>query len=146
MKTRPHQYKSHCPINYVQETFGDKWSLLIVRDLMFKKKKYYGEFLKSDEKISTNILADRLVKLEQKNIITKKRDAFHHSKFIYALTQKGIDLLPLLLEMLAWSAIHDDKTEAPQIFVNRIKKNRASLIREIRTNLENALLEQTPPD
>lgn len=138
MKKKPQKFRSHCPINYVQEIFGDKWSLLIVRDLMFKKKKYYGEFLKSEEKISTNILADRLVKLEKNKIISKKQDAHHHSKYIYALTQKGKDLLPMLLEMLDWSAIYDDdKSDAPPLFIRRLKKNRASLIKELRANMEN---------
>ncbi len=136
MKKKPQQYRSHCPINYAQEMFGDKWSLLIVRDLMFKKKKYYGEFLKSEEKISTNILANRLEKLEKSNIISKKQDEHHHARYIYALTQKGKDLLPMLLEMLAWSALYDDKSEAPPLFVKRLEKNRTSLIKDLRTHLE----------
>ena len=80
MKRDEKKYRSHCPINFAQEIFGDKWSLLVIRDLMFKGKKYYGEFLASDEKISTNILADRLEKLEADGLITKSIDNANNSK------------------------------------------------------------------
>ena len=135
MKTRPFKYKSHCPINYAQESFGDRWSLLIIRDLMFKDKKFYGDFLNSDEKISTNILANRLEKLESQKLITKAPDKDNRSKNIYTLTQKGIDLMPMLLEMIAWSARYDAKTEAPEKFINRLKDDRESLINELLANL-----------
>lgn len=131
MKRNKKKYRSHCPINFAQETFGDKWSLLIIRDLMFKGKKYYGEFLNSDEKISTNILADRLDKLETDGLITKATDKENNSKKIYALTQKSVDLLPMLLEMIAWSAKYDNKTGTPAEFIKRLKEDKDSLIREL---------------
>ena len=131
MKRDEKKYRSHCPINFAQEIFGDKWSLLIIRDLMFKGKKYYGEFLSSDEKISTNILADRLEKLEADELITKAIDNENNSKNIYALTQKGIDLLPMVLEMIAWSAKHDDETETPAEFIRKLEEDKESLIREL---------------
>jgi len=136
MKRNAKKYRSHCPINFAQETFGDKWSLLIIRDLMFKGKKYYGEFLNSDEKISTNILADRLEKLEADGLITKATDKENNSKKIYALTQKGVDLLPMLLEMIAWSAKYDNKTGTPAKFIKRLKEDKDSLIQELVTSLE----------
>lgn len=102
---------------------------------MFKGKKYYGDFLHSDEKISTNILANRLEKLEQQQFITKKQDKDNRSKYIYTLTQKGIDLMPMLLEMIAWSAKYDVKTEAPKKFINRLKNDRETLISELLSNL-----------
>lgn len=135
MKRERENYRSHCPINYSQETFGDKWSLLIIRDLMFKEKKYYGEFLNSGEKISTNILADRLEKLEANELITKAIDKENNSKIIYALTQKGVDLLPMLLEMIAWGAKYDNQTEAPDEFIERLKIDKDSLIRELEIGL-----------
>jgi DNA-binding HxlR family transcriptional regulator len=137
MKRNKKKYRSHCPINFAQEIFGDKWSLLIIRDLMFKGKKYYGEFLNSDEKISTNILADRLEKLEADRLITKSIDKENHSKNIYALTQKGVDLLPMLLEMIAWSAKYDNKTGTPAEFIRRLKEDKDSLIRELIASLGN---------
>ncbi len=98
---------------------------------MFMNKKYYGEFLSSEEKISTNILADRLGKLEENELITKLIDKENNSKYLYALTQKGVDLLPMLLEMIAWSAKYDKKTGAPEEFIRRLKEDKDSLIREL---------------
>jgi len=103
---------------------------------MFKGKKYYGEFLASDEKISTNILADRLEKLETNGLITKAIDKKNNSKKIYALTQKGIDLLPMLLEMIAWSARYDANTGTPAEFLMRLNKDKESLVRELISSLE----------
>ena len=96
--------RSDCPINFALELFGDKWTFLIVRDLMFKGKHYYKEFLDSEERIATNILADRLSLLVEAGIVTKTVDIEHKSKQIYKLSQKGIDLLPLLVEIILWSA------------------------------------------
>ena len=124
--------KSYCPINFALEVFGDKWTFLIVRDLMFKGKHYYGEFLQMEEKIATNILADRLVSLEQSGIITRTIDDTHNSKKIYRLTEKGIDLLPLLTEAILWSAKHDNQTAADVKFVRMAKKDRESLFAQIK--------------
>jgi len=135
MKTKSFKYKSHCPINYAQESFGDRWSLLIIRDLMFKGKKFYGDFLNSEEKISTNILANRLEKLEAQKLINKTPDKDNRSKNIYTLTQKGTDLMPMLLEMIAWSARYDNKTETPQNFIDSLKDDREALIKELLTKL-----------
>jgi len=134
---KQNKYRSHCPVNFAQEMFGDKWSLLIIRDLMFKCKKYYGEFLNSDEKISTNILAARLEKLEAVGLITKTIDQENHSKKIYSLTQKGIDLMPMLLEMIVWSAKYDDKTEAPAEFIASFEADRAALIEQLQKSFSN---------
>jgi len=131
MKLKERKYRSHCPINFAQEVFGDKWSLLIIRDVMFKGKKYYNEFLSSDEKISTNILANRLEKLEVDGLITKTIDKNNNSKKIYALTQKGIALLPMLIEMIAWSAKYDNETETPAEFIHKLEEDKESLIREL---------------
>jgi DNA-binding HxlR family transcriptional regulator len=135
MKDNEKKYRSHCPINFAQETFGDKWSLLVIRDLMFKNKKYYGDFLASEEKISTNILADRLEKLELNGLVTKVKDKDNHAKKIYSLTQKGIDLMPMLLDMIAWAAKYDNKTEAPAEFITRLNKDKASIIYELTENI-----------
>lgn len=137
MQRTKKQHRSHCPINFAQEAFGDRWSLLIIRDLMFRNKKYYGEFLSSDEKISTNILADRLEKLEANRLITKSMDKENNSKYLYALTQKGVDLMPMLLEVIAWSAKYDKKTGTPKEFTRRLKEDKDSLIHELKQALEN---------
>lgn len=133
--------RSDCPINFALEIFGDKWTFLIVRDLMFKGKHYYGEFLKSEEKIATNILADRLLLLEQEGIVVKKTDPEHGSRFIYRLTEKGISLLPCMAEMICWSARYDKHSGVERKFVSRMKNDREALLREIETGLRSELKE-----
>lgn len=128
--------KSDCPINFALELFGDRWTFLIVRDMMFKGKHYYGEFLQSEEKIATNILADRLSLLELSGIVVKSVDPAHASKFIYKLSQKGIDLLPVLTEIILWSARHDKLTATDAKFVRQAKKDRASLFAKITDSLK----------
>lgn len=127
--------RSNCPINFVLEIFGDKWTLLIVRDLMFKQKASYTEFLQSDEKISTNILADRLKKLEDSGIIEKQIASDNRSKLIYTLTDRGKELLPIMLEITAWSAKHDTATNAPASFLNQFTLFKNEMVSEILGNL-----------
>jgi DNA-binding HxlR family transcriptional regulator len=119
------------------DKFGDKWSLLIIRDLMFKNKRTYGEFLGSDEKISTNILADRLASLECAGLLTSKADDGNKSKKIYSLTPKAIDLVPAMVEIIKWSATYDKKTAAEKTFVDKIKRDKESLVKEITASLKN---------
>jgi len=96
-------YRSNCPINLAVEVIGDKWTLLIIRDLMFEDKRHFREFLGGEEKIASNILTDRLAMLETEGIISKKNDPSHKQKFLYSLTSKGIDLLPVIIQLGAWS-------------------------------------------
>jgi DNA-binding HxlR family transcriptional regulator len=124
--------RSDCPVSFALDIFGDKWSLLIIRDLMFKNKATYGEFLSSEEKIATNILADRLEMLECAGLIKSKVDPGKRSRYNYELTDKGIDLVPVLLEIVLWSATHDKKTAAPKEFVERAKYDRDNFIRELK--------------
>jgi DNA-binding HxlR family transcriptional regulator len=131
--------RSDCPINFALEIFGDKWTFLIVRDMMFKGKHYYGEFLQSEEKIATNILANRLSMLEQSGIIVKSVDPTHGSKLIYKLSQKGIDLLSVLVEVIMWSAKYDKDTSADVKFVNRVKRDKVGLLKEISNQLKKEL-------
>jgi len=98
--------RSDCPVNFAVEALGDKWSLVILRDMIFWDKKTYGEFLKSDERIATNILADRLAYLEREGLISKSPDPADKRKDIYRVTEKGIALVPMFIEMIAWSASH----------------------------------------
>jgi DNA-binding HxlR family transcriptional regulator len=99
-------HRSRCPINLALEVFGDKWSLVIIRDIMFDGKRHFRELLQSEEKIASNILTDRLAMLEQEGIINKATDPEHKLKYIYSLTAKGIDLLPIMAEIGAWSLKH----------------------------------------
>lgn len=128
--------RSNCPINFLLETFGDKWTLLIVRDMMFKGKKRFGEFLQSDEKIATNILTSRLKQLEAHGIVSKSTDPESGSKRLYNLTDKGKDLLPIMLEITAWSARHDAMTNTPTDFTKRLKTDKDAITAEILAMLE----------
>jgi DNA-binding HxlR family transcriptional regulator len=103
---------------------------------MFEGKKTYGEFLNSDEKIATNILADRLFTLECAGLIKSKTDNQKKSRILYSLTEKGIDLVPVLLEIIKWSANYDMKSGAPKEFVDRIKKDKENLSKEIVSKLK----------
>ena len=98
--------RSYCPINLGLEVFGDTWTLLVLRDLMFGGKRHFRELLQSDEGISSNILADRLKRLIDRGILTKRDDPTHKQKAIYSLTEKGIELLPVLAQMAAWGHKH----------------------------------------
>lgn len=96
-------HRSLCPVNLMTEIVGDKWSFLILRDIMFYDKHYFNEFRQSEEKIASNILTDRLNMLEREKLISKRPDPAHKQKVIYSLTEKGIDLLPMLVEAIKWS-------------------------------------------
>ena len=132
--------KSGCPINFGLEIFGDRWTFLIVRDLMFKGKRYYGEFVQSKEKIATNLLADRLSILENEGIISKSADDYHKQKVVYKLTQKGIDLMPVLVEIIMWSAKYDKQSAVDKKFVKSVKQDREGLIKEMSSRLISELL------
>lgn len=129
------EVRSHCPINYTIEHFGDKWSLLIIRDLMFKGKRHYNEFLEAGEKVSTSVLGERLKKLEENDIISKSADPVKKSRIRYSLTQKGIDLLPILLEMIIWGGEKDILTESPKEFMDKAINSKEHLLKEIREQL-----------
>ena len=113
--------RSHCPISFALDIVGDRWTLLILRDLLMNGKQTYGELLDSEEGIATNVLADRLAWLEAHGILVKQRGA-------YRVTGKGLDLLPVMLELVAWSAKYDPHTAAPRPFVNRIARGRAEVL------------------
>jgi len=100
-------HRSECVMNRMVEMFGDQWSLLVIRDIMFMNRRHFRELLtESQERIASNILADRLQMLVKQGIIVKSQDPSHKQKAIYSLTEKGIDLLPLLMEMSAWGQKH----------------------------------------
>jgi len=127
---RPHN-RSHCPVNFALETFGDSWSLLIVRDIVFWGKRTYGEFLDSREGIATNVLAARLAHLEQAGILARGPHESDRRKQIFTLTEKGLALIPILLEMSGWAARHDPATTAPQAFVAAVYADREGMFRMV---------------
>jgi DNA-binding HxlR family transcriptional regulator len=135
------EHDTHCPIAFGLNHFGDKWSLLIIRDLLFKGKRQYREFLEGGEGIATAVLADRLKKLEATGLITATAGEGRGNPWYYSLTSRGKDLLPVMLEMILWSAEHDPKTAAPSAFVRRTRKAMTS---EERKGYLNELLEGLP--
>jgi DNA-binding HxlR family transcriptional regulator len=122
--------RSGCPLNASVEILGDRWSLLIIRDMMLRGFRTYKEFLGSYERIATNILADRLQKLMAHGIITTGRDPSDGRKLIYSLTPKGIALAPVLTEMVLWAAAHEDT--ANQALVRLMQKDKPKFLAGIR--------------
>jgi DNA-binding HxlR family transcriptional regulator len=129
-KTSVPPRRSGCPLNASVEMLGDRWSLLIVRDMMVRGFRTYKEFLGSHERIATNILADRLRRLEAYGIIAAQPDPGDGRKSIYSLTQKGIDLAPVLTEMVLWAAAHEDTGN--QALVRQMRKGKERFIAAIR--------------
>jgi DNA-binding HxlR family transcriptional regulator len=122
--------RSGCPVSISLERFGDRWSLLIIRDLMVRGLRSFKQFQQSDEGIATNILADRLKKLEAAGIITAEAEPGDARRVSYRLTEKGIDLAPVLLEMLIWGARHEP-TGVPCTFIEELERDRRRVLEEV---------------
>jgi DNA-binding HxlR family transcriptional regulator len=127
--------RSDCPISNSLEIWGDKWSLLIIRDLMFAKECTYGDFLKSPEGIATNILATRLQTLEDNGLIEKLAHPDSKAKVLYKLTQKGIDLLPVLIEIHIWAEKYYFIPADKKAMMKEVKKDKAGFIKSISKEL-----------
>jgi DNA-binding HxlR family transcriptional regulator len=125
--------RSGCPISIALELLGDQWSLLIVRDLMFKGRKTFNEFQNAGEGIATNILADRLARLETSGILTKQPDDGDARRYTYRLTEKGIDLAPTLTELILWASTYEN-TEAPPTVLREIKERRRRFLDRARAD------------
>lgn len=110
---QPSASRSACPISAALEILGDKWSLLIIRDLLFAGRKQFREFLSASEGISTNILSQRLKDLEAGGIVEKRPYQDSPIRYDYILTRKGQELRPLLLEMISWGSKHIEGTYSP---------------------------------
>jgi DNA-binding HxlR family transcriptional regulator len=122
--------RSGCPLNASVEMLGDRWTLLIVRDMMLQGFRSYKQFLECYEGIATNILADRLRKLVAYGIIAAEPDPTDGRKLIYLLTPKGIDLAPVLTEMVLWAAAHE-KTEN-QALVRQMRADKQKFLAGVR--------------
>jgi DNA-binding HxlR family transcriptional regulator len=106
--------RSSCPISSALELVGDRWTLLVIRDLMFAGKRRFREFLQSEEGIASNVLADRLAMLLRTGILRREGDPTHAQKAVYCLTEKGVELLPVLVALSAWMQKHDSTTRRPE--------------------------------
>jgi DNA-binding HxlR family transcriptional regulator len=125
------KHRSGCPVSVSLEVFGDRWSLLIIRDLMVRGFRGFNDFLNSGEGIATNILAGRLRRLEAAGIISSEAGEDDARRVHYRLTRKGIDLAPVLLELLIWGARHQ-KTGLPCALIDNLASRRAEVLAEVR--------------
>jgi DNA-binding HxlR family transcriptional regulator len=125
-----------CPIDFALDVFGDRWTLLVIRDLIFAGKRHFRELIQSPEGIATNILAARLKKLEASGIISRHPDPENRRQVVYELTEKGLDLLPILIETVLWGAKYDPKTGAPKGTISRMRNNRDEVVNEITAALK----------
>lgn len=123
--------RSGCPVSISLELFGDRWSLLIIRDLMVRGYRTFKDFQGSGEGIATNVLADRLRNLEARGIISAEVEETDRRRVNYRLTEKGIDLAPVLLELLIWGARHE-QTGLPCAFVEHMASHRDQVLSEVR--------------
>lgn len=128
--------RSECPISCSLDIFGDKWSLLIIRDMMFFQKSTYGDFMKSDEGIATNILASRLQSLEENNLIVKLNHPDSKAKVLYKLTEKGIDLLPIIVEIQLWAEKYFPLSADIKAMVKEAKKDKNGFINSMTKQLK----------
>jgi len=131
--------RSLCPISSALDIIGDKWSLLIVRDIAMTGKNTYGDFAASEEKIATNILADRLTMLEETGILIKEEHPENKTKYNYYLSQKGIDLLPILLDMILWSDKYNKISQQSKEFAAMIRQDREAVLKQLSSNLQQQL-------
>jgi DNA-binding HxlR family transcriptional regulator len=123
--------RSGCPVSISLERFGDRWSLLIVRDLMVRGYRAFKDFEDAGEGIATNILADRLHRLEASGIITAEPEENDGRRLNYRLTEKGIDLAPVLFDLVIWSGKHET-TGAASATIHELEKNRLEVLAEVR--------------
>jgi len=140
MKTE--ERRSTCPINYSVEIFGDKWMLLLLRDLMFNGKNSFLEFRASAEKISTAVLTEKLNTLLNEGVVSKITSPKNASKFLYLLTEKGIELVPFMVEFLTWGSTYNPDG-GPTSLLTGIKKNKKKTITDLQEKLRNELQAHT---
>ncbi|EMY68569.1 winged helix-turn-helix transcriptional regulator [Leptospira vanthielii] len=130
------QKRSDCPISCALDIWGDKWSLLIIRDIIFSNKSSYGDFLKSPEGIATNILASRLQSLEEGGLIEKSSHPDNKVKVIYKLTQKGIDLMPVFIEIYIWAEKYFEIPKDIKTKLKKVKKDKEVFVKLMSKNLQ----------
>jgi DNA-binding HxlR family transcriptional regulator len=138
MSKKPRPWRSDCPISVSLEIFGDRWTLLVVRDLMFKGRHEFKDFLSSEERIATNVLSERLKRLEAHQLVLRRQHPSDARRAEYHLTEKGIGLAPVLLDMIVWAATHET-TAAPAAIVRRMRDDREGFLADLRGALRASL-------
>lgn len=130
--------RSRCPMNHAIEILGDQWTLLVVRDMVFHHRRSFSELAAMPEAIATNLLADRLRRLEEAGIVTKDPDPDDGRRRIYTLTQHGRGLIPMLLEMMVWSRDHTADVDVTRTVTKKIKDDPEAARQEIERRLDEA--------
>ena len=125
-----------CPVAFGLDIFGDRWTLLVIREIMLRGKWTYSEFMEMEEEIATNILIDRLKSLEAEGLVNKERDPENRRSYLYSLTKKGRDLAPILLEIIIWSGEHDKRSFALTGVLEKIDANREGFENSLRSESE----------
>ena len=126
--------RSDCPIALSLDIFGDKWTLLILRDFIFFDNRHFNQLV-SIESISTNILTDRLNRLLANGIINKEIDSSNRSAYVYSLTNKGLDLVPIVMDIYRWGANYTEKNNAEKDFKKKIDSDYDKTVEEIKNRL-----------
>jgi DNA-binding HxlR family transcriptional regulator len=124
--------RSTCPIACALDFVGDRWTLVVLRDLVLVRRRYFQELLSGNEGIATNILASRLKRLETAGMITRRRDPAESKRVIYEPTEKALDLLPLMIELIRWGVRHDPNSGAPAKLMRRLAEDPDGWIADIR--------------
>ncbi len=138
--------RSGCPINLTLEMLGDRWSLIVIRDIMFGNRRHFRELLgASDEGIASNILADRLKRLVEAGLLTRREDPTHKQKAIYSLAEPAIQLVPLLAQMAAWGRRHTPVTEALSVRAALLEDGGPPLWEDFMAELRHLHLGAPPP-
>lgn len=128
--------RNGCPFAFSMSSFGDKWTVLILRQIILMHDRYYDDMLKMEEGISTNILADRLKYMEKRRLITRRKDPDNKRRWIYEPTEKALDLIPMLFELAIWAAKYDPYTDVTKKHLDAFTKYRADTIKEWRKPFE----------
>jgi DNA-binding HxlR family transcriptional regulator len=124
-----------CAVNVAVETVGDPWSLLVVRDVVFYGKRTFGEFLASQERITTSVLADRLTTLVQQGILAKTRSPADKRRECYSLTEKGLALIPVLVELATWGATHGPEVTTNPLWITKARADPVGLRQLVRETI-----------
>lgn len=127
---------SKCPINYTLEIIGNRWAFLVLRDIVYYGKHTYNEFLASAENVTTSMLADRLAHLEQDGILRKNRSQTDRRKEVYSLTEKGLDMIPVLIELSSWGEKYDVDTDIDGELARYLEKDRARVLKLTRQTVK----------
>lgn len=128
----PSEQRSACPISCALDLLGDRWTLLIIRDMTLLEKKRFSEFSESAEGIASNVLSDRLQRLQDVGIVESQKDPLDGRRVLYSMTPKGLDLLPMMVELAAWGAKHLPGSGVPKEFRERYVADRDQFLLELR--------------